>query len=156
ELQPVVPVVVYHGRARWQIATDFTELFTGPIALRPYWPSFRYELRDLSQYSDQEIRDTAWTRIALLVMKHIYDRDLAERLPSLFMLFRHLKDAGSALEYLRTVLIYLAAASDRITEPILAQAVQTALRDGGGDVMPTLVEKWIEQGRAEGREEGRE
>lgn len=51
QLPPVLPLVVYHGRGQWRIATDFGELFNGPEALRPYWPTFRYEVQDLGTYS---------------------------------------------------------------------------------------------------------
>jgi hypothetical protein len=53
-------------------------------------------------------------------------------------------------------LIYVAAANDRVTESDLATAVNTALPQRRGDIMPTLVEKWIEQGKQEGLELGLE
>ena len=31
-LPPIVPVVFYQGETRWQHATEFSELFTGPAA----------------------------------------------------------------------------------------------------------------------------
>lgn len=37
-LRPIVPVVVYHGRERWRVATEFGGLFDAPEALRAYWP----------------------------------------------------------------------------------------------------------------------
>ena len=43
-LRPIVPILVYHGRERWQVALDLGALFTGPEALRPFWPTFRYQL----------------------------------------------------------------------------------------------------------------
>jgi predicted transposase/invertase (TIGR01784 family) len=61
QLPVVVPLVVYHGKKRWRVATDFAELFNGPEALRPYWPAFRYELFDLTRYSDDEIRGEVFT-----------------------------------------------------------------------------------------------
>lgn len=49
-LRPIIPIVVYHGREKWRVATEFGELFTGPASLQPYWPQFRYELQDLSAF----------------------------------------------------------------------------------------------------------
>nr|MBP8292620.1 Rpn family recombination-promoting nuclease/putative transposase [Caldilineaceae bacterium] len=58
-LWPVIPVVVYHGAARWTVATDFQALFDLPAELKPYVPDYRYWLCDLSAYSDEEIKRTA-------------------------------------------------------------------------------------------------
>lgn len=85
-LAPIIPLVVYHGRRRWRVATDFGELFPGPEALRPYWPAFRYELQDLGRYQDDEIIGAVWERMALLLMKHIFDPRLHEYLPAIFTL----------------------------------------------------------------------
>lgn len=156
DLSPIIPVVVYHGQEKWRVATDFDEIFPGPAALRPYWPSFRYELTDLSTYSDAEIEGSAFLQIGLMVLKYIYDPNLGERLPALSALFRRLANTETALEYLRTVLIYVAAANDRVTESDLATAVDTALPQRRGEIMPTLVEKWIEHGKKEGLELGLE
>lgn len=59
DLRPIVPVVVYHGREKWQVATDFAGLFHGPEALRRYWPALAYDLQDLSALSDDEIHGAA-------------------------------------------------------------------------------------------------
>jgi predicted transposase/invertase (TIGR01784 family) len=153
-LRPIIPLVVYHGQGEWRAATNFGDNFPGPEPLRPYWPAFHYELTDLSTYSDAEIQGAALMQIGLLMMKHIHDPDLGQQLLQLTPLFRRLANAETALEYLRTVLIYVAAASDRVAEPDLAKAAQAALQERGGEIMPTLVEQWIEQGKREGLEQG--
>ncbi len=55
QLTPILPVVVYHGRAAWQVPLSFGELFTGAEPLRSYWPQFHYHLTDLSTYRDEQI-----------------------------------------------------------------------------------------------------
>jgi predicted transposase/invertase (TIGR01784 family) len=110
-LRPIVPIVVYHGRERWRVATDFGEMFVGAEALRPYWPSFHYHLQDLSALSDEEVRGQVHLQIALLVMKYIFDPALRGRLGEILTLFTELAEAQTALEYLRTVLYYACAES---------------------------------------------
>ena len=37
---PILPMVFYHGRTRWELDNRFDALFPGPEVMRPYWPSF--------------------------------------------------------------------------------------------------------------------
>ncbi len=60
---PVIPIVVYHGRVDWRVGLNSSDLFRGPEALRAYWPSFAYELCDLSAYSDEEIKGEVRLRV---------------------------------------------------------------------------------------------
>jgi predicted transposase/invertase (TIGR01784 family) len=86
-LRPIIPIVVYHGQERWRAATEFGGLFAGPASLQPYWPQFRYELQDLSTFSDEEIRGTVHLQIGLLVLKYIFDPALRGRLSDIFLMF---------------------------------------------------------------------
>lgn len=154
-LQPIIPVVVYHGQERWRVATDFGDLFTGDEALRPYWPQFRYELQDLSRLSDEEVRGAVHLQIGLLVLKYIFDPALRRHLPDIFMLFRELAESQTALEYLRTVLYYVGKAGRHLTPEEMVTVVQQTLADEGNEIMQTVADYWIEQGIEQGIERGR-
>jgi hypothetical protein len=53
-LPMVLPLVLYHGKARWRIPWSFSSLFAAPEVLKPYVPEFTYLLTDLSRFSDDE------------------------------------------------------------------------------------------------------
>jgi len=53
---------------------------------------------------------------------------------------------------LETLLRYIGSATDKIEEKDIKKAIKQI--EKGADIMPTLAEKWIEQGRMEGRMEG--
>ena len=93
-LPPVIPVVLYHGRARWTVATEFSALVRCPSVLAPYVPQFRYALTDLSRYSDDEIRGSAFLQVGLLALRHIFEGNLAQRLPRILKTLEAV--AGSA------------------------------------------------------------
>lgn len=154
-LRPIVPIVVYHGREPWPIATSFGGLFPGPTALQPYWPHFDYVLQDLSALSDEAVRGTVHLQIGLLVMKYIFDPALREHLGDIFLLFRDLSEAQSPLEYLQTVLYYVGNASRHLLPEEMITIVQKTLAEEGNDVMQTVADYWIEQGLEEGLEQGR-
>ncbi len=43
-LSPIIPVVVYHGRAKWKVGLEFQDLFDLPEALKGLLPGFRFLL----------------------------------------------------------------------------------------------------------------
>ena len=153
-LPPVIPVVVYHGRSKWKVGLDFHDLFDIPESLQEYTPDFKYLLCDLTQYSDEEIRGAVTLKTAFLLMKHIFAEDLADRLPGILKLLRDLLNKRSGLEYLETLLRYIASGSDQIREEEIERGVKEILREKGGDIMPTLAEQWIEQGIQQGIQQG--
>jgi len=55
KLPPVLPVTVYNGRARWQAATDISELIAPvPPPLAQYLPQARHLLLDLQRIGDED------------------------------------------------------------------------------------------------------
>jgi predicted transposase/invertase (TIGR01784 family) len=153
--RPILPLVVYHGRSRWTVATHFTALLDLPAELRPYVPEYHYWLCDLTQYSDAEIKGEVILRVALLLLKYIFRDDLAQRLGEILGLLRALSERQTGLEYLETILRYITGSTDRVSEAELRRVVIEVIEQGG-TLMPTLVEQWLERGRQEGLERGRE
>src|SRR5258708_23836737 len=70
----------------------------------------------------------------------------------------------SAMEYLRTVLLYLTGTNKHLTATELREAIVTSFPKQQGVVMSTLGEQWmqegmekgLQQGRQEGRQQGRQ
>jgi len=151
---PIIPVVIYHGESEWKIATEFTALFDVNPVLRPFVPGFSYHLCDISHHSDEEIRGEVMLRVGLLIMKYIFRQELPERLPGILALLRELLGRRSWLEYLETVATYLVRGADKLTEKEMGRAMASALSSAGGDLMPTIAERWLEQGRTEGERTG--
>lgn len=153
-LRPIIPIVVYHGHAKWNIATNFADLFNGSEALRPYWPAFHYEIQDLSIINDDEIRGEAQLQIGMLILKYIFDPQLRVRLGDILSLFNDLAETTTAVEYLLTVLYYIGNASKHLEPQDVAITIQALLDDGGSEIMQTVADYWIEQGVEQGIERG--
>ncbi len=148
---PIIPIVVYHGKSKWNAGPDFYELFDLPDGLQVYMPNFRYLLCDLSHRSDEEIKGTVTLRAAFLLLKHIFSDDLSNRLPEIFSLLKSLSDKQSGLEYLETILKYLASGTDRVGAEELKNVVTKIFEDKGEHIMPTLAEQWTQQGLQQGK-----
>ena len=153
----IIPVVVYHGATTWQVSRQFADGVVEAPALREFVPVCVYHLMDVSAYPDEELRGAVMLHTALLTLKYIFRNELRERLPGILGLLRSLEQSSSGLDYVTTLLRYLAqgAKADRLTAAELRQTVAATLT-GGGDLMMTIAEQWIQEGRREGRQEGRQ
>ena len=154
-LPPILAIVFYHGPRRWTIPTEFHTLFDLPQGLRDYVPQFRYWLVDLSRYSDEDLKVSVILRASLLLLKYIQRDDVTDHLPKVLTLWGELSRQETGLAYIETMLRYIAEATDKVEVEVLSRLVVDAMK-GADDLMPTIAEQWIKQGREEGREEGRE
>jgi len=155
-LPPALPVVFYHGARRWRVAKSFRGLVHCPEELVPYLPDFRYELCDLSTYADEDIRGQVLLRAALLALKYAVRPGLAEHLPAIFGLFHKLSRSQSGIESLETLLRYLVCASDDVDSDDLHRILERNLPGTGDELMPTIAERWVQQGLQQGHQLGRQ
>jgi len=70
-------------------------------------------------------------------------------------LLQELSEKRTLLDYLETPLRYLATATDTLSELDIGQALNEVLPMLEKNLMATLAEKWLEQGRQEGLTTGR-
>jgi len=138
----ILPIVLYHGRRQWHIATDFGSLFDIPPTLLDHLPDYRYLLTDLSAYTDAELRGGVLLQAALLVMKYIFRDELPDRLPGILGLLKDLPRQRSGLDYLHTVLRYLSRGTNTLNNEQLTQAVQHTFARGEAN-MSTIADEWM-------------
>ena len=150
KLSSIIPIVIYHGKARWKIDERFISLFKCPKEIECFIPDFSYALCDISRFSDEEIRGIVVLKSTLLLLKYILRDELREHLPKILGLLRELTGKKTGMEYLETVLTYVSRGTDKVDEEDVRCAVEEAFPQIGGDIMPTLAEKWIKQGLQQG------
>ncbi|HLC16616.1 MAG TPA: Rpn family recombination-promoting nuclease/putative transposase, partial [Thermodesulfovibrionia bacterium] len=148
-------IVVYHGKEKWSVGVNFQSLMKVPEAMRPFVPEFSCLLYDLGKYTDEEIKGAVILKVAILLMKHIFSKDLGEKLPEILGLLVEIMDKQTGLEYLQTILRYLSSAGEHLNKEEVREALTKTFVEQGGNLMATLAEQWIEEGRAEGKKEGR-
>ena len=155
KLSIIVPLVLYHGRARWKVNERFLSVFNGPAgALTEYIPDFRYVLYDLSQYSDEQIKGTVMARVTMLLLKHIFESDISSRLPGIFSLLKDLSEKQTGLQYFESLIKYIFSNVDDITVDQMQSIVSSALLEDKGDFIMTLAEKIRKEGLEQGLLEG--
>ena len=74
----IIPMVIYHGETKWKISPKFSDLIlnfdTLPEEVKQMIPDYRYQLYDLSQFSDEDIKGNAELMIALSVSRDIFKK----------------------------------------------------------------------------------
>ncbi|MCF6147393.1 MAG: Rpn family recombination-promoting nuclease/putative transposase [Candidatus Kuenenia sp.] len=154
----VIPVVLYHGQEKWK-HRRFSEYFACiDEALYRFIPEFEYLLTDLSNYSNEEIKDSAFRRvslqIAMLLMRNIYDEKyLEDKLKGFFEIGRQYFEEEEGLRFLESVIRYLYNASDIAEERVIDTLKE--ISEEGGKLSMTIAARLIEKGKMAGREEGR-
>ncbi len=147
-LPPVYTIVLYHGQSRWTAGHCFQDLIKPlPAALMPYVPQFCYDLHDISPHGDREIRGQVLTRLVLLALRYIYDKQPVERLRELVDLIQQIQDRTTALEVLECLLRYYVQATERVSEADACKVLQ--MLPEGEPLMQTFIDKYRQEGRQE-------
>ncbi|MEO1654631.1 MAG: Rpn family recombination-promoting nuclease/putative transposase, partial [Bacteroidota bacterium] len=154
-LVPIIPIVLYHGKRQWEqkpLAHFFGEqlglLLEGQLAR--FLPGFDYILADLSAYPDEEIKtlfSLVALQTALLIMKKIFDKTLAEEIQKIGDAFNELLETKSGEKFYRTILLYLYNGTTIDKQVIIMNMQKVSTKAGA------LAQSAAEQLRKEGKEE---
>ena len=152
----IIPLMLYQGDKSWRTGINFRDLFDYPKDTDLFIPDYQYVLWDASRYSDEEIKGEAILRVALLILKYIFKDDLRDRLSGILMLLKDISKKRTGLEYIETILKYVvnAAPTGNINYEDLKVAVDEALPDKGGEIMPTIADTLREEGMQQGMQQG--
>ncbi|MBK8046896.1 MAG: Rpn family recombination-promoting nuclease/putative transposase [Anaerolineales bacterium] len=151
---PILPIVIYHGADAWREPFAMAELFRGPETMRPYWPTFIYQLNNLTAPDQPALDGTLYLRVALLVLRAILKPDFLAQLPLLVKWLAQLTREYLAVEYVNTVLRYITSVRKDVTVPALRQALQAAAVEDKETLMTSWVEELIQQGELQGEQKG--
>ena len=132
----MIPLLICHARQEWPEDTVWlTSLLSGPVDdFAGYIPDFGFELYDLHRFSDDQIKGTIMNRVMLL-FKYIFKPELQHKLPEIFSLLQTLMKKQTGLQYLETVIRYLASVLDEdelSLRQIKEMAEQAISKETGG------------------------
>jgi hypothetical protein len=113
--------------------------------MKPFVPSFGYQLVDLSGPSDAEIKGRVLTRLVQLAMRWVFDAQPVERLRELLALIEQIEDRDTAVEVLESLLRYFVQGTQRVDEPTVRALLQQT--STGEPIMQTFIDRYIEQGQ---------
>ncbi|UCH94812.1 MAG: Rpn family recombination-promoting nuclease/putative transposase [Candidatus Aminicenantes bacterium] len=143
-LPPVIPLVLYHGKSKWNLGTHFSKLFNEPGPLKAFIPDFKYLLLDISHKSDKDIKGIPILQILLMTLKYIFKPTIKNKLPEIIQLFKEIKNKNTALDYLVTLINYLVSTAGNLDNEEIEITVSKEFSEGG-EIMATIAEKIIDK-----------
>jgi predicted transposase/invertase (TIGR01784 family) len=162
-LPMIIPMVMYHGLTPWTEPRLFDAMLDVPAGMRPavapYLIQFAYLLHDLSEISDDELRDgamlTALAKLATICLKHARtSTDFLKILTRWMDVAREVAGAPNGLSALAQVLCYVLKVNDHVGQEELKQLLEHEIGPEAKEAIVTAGQQLIEQGRQEGRREG--
>jgi predicted transposase/invertase (TIGR01784 family) len=156
---PVIPVVLYHGKKAWCPGTLSSRFKNLPDAVKPFIPDFEFVFVDLSAYSNgfikKSIFELASLRVALLIMKNIFDqKGLEHHLIQFLEIGRSYFQEEQGLKFLEAVVNYILQATEIETDKLVKSI--TCITEKGGEIAMTTAERLRQEGLQKGRQEGRQ
>ncbi|MDD3050920.1 MAG: Rpn family recombination-promoting nuclease/putative transposase [Candidatus Cloacimonetes bacterium] len=157
----IIPMVVCHGETKWKISPMFSDLIlnfdTLPEEVKQMIPNYRYQLYDLSQFSDEDIKGNAELMIALSVARDIFKKSGEEFLETIFKAARALEELDekeTGLQYFETCMRYILSSGPKLTKEQFNTVVKQleVTYKKGSELTMTLAEVLREEGRQEVRD----
>ena len=160
KLPIIVPLVLYHGKSKWNIGTNFINLFDDPPDdLKPYIPDFEYILYDLSQYTDEHIKQRAvYYACVLLAFKYVFgpEQKFLEKIREGLELISSIIDQETGIKALIPLFKYVFNVVGNNCDIEDIKKIITPVSDKKEELIMTLAESLINQGMERGIERGME
>ncbi|WP_207423150.1 Rpn family recombination-promoting nuclease/putative transposase [Desertivirga brevis] len=148
QLSPIIPVLFYHGKQKWEYHTS-AELF-GDLQkeLLPYIPDFQYIYHNLPELPDKDLRglENRFLAASLLILKYSFDKDW---LQGNFTAVLSIGLAEGSHDLKQALLLYFLGRME-LPEEQVKQVIQELPSSIQEDVMSTY-ELILEKGRMEER-----
>lgn len=154
-LRIIIPLVFYHGEEKWTIPQSFSDQFNVDEEVKKILLNYRYVLFDTEHWdfekeTNEELKDNVFLLTSLVLMKSAFKKDL-ETIKKIFK-FWHEKGFTKDKDKMLFFLLYISATKDMSQDTIKKIFEESKIE--GGDLMPTLAQRWIEQGKQAGIQEG--
>ena len=141
-LTPIIPFIFYHGKTKSKLKYNFKDYFKSNSSIDNYLMDFKFIIFDTTKIKNHDIINSInnlYLSASLLLMKNIF-KDIQELKPILKEIVRLEDDRVIRLfEYIV------------VNKDIEKEELKEIISDIKGEkTMPTLAQRWLEEGKAEG------
>lgn len=145
-LRPIIPIIFYHGWTPYNLPDNFVDYFEVPEVKKKYPIDFEVILFDTGRYGDELLLkncNNLYLCASLSAIKHIFDELKDLKISIIPVLKRESEDK------LLLLLEYLVSGKD-----IKEEDLNNIFEEIGGENMPSLAQRWIDQGLQQGLKQG--
>ncbi|RRD95876.1 Rpn family recombination-promoting nuclease/putative transposase [Clostridiales bacterium COT073_COT-073] len=154
ELQPIVPIVIYEGKNKWeypQIGKHFEKIPEKWQRFLPYYESLFYDFS--MERALERLPENVYLKNYIQMIRLVYEPDKKKLIQELVEAFSMISDDEILIEIFRRAVLFV----DYVKRNEWEESIVEVLK--GEEIMPNVIELWEEQlmekGRVEGRAEGR-
>jgi recombination-promoting nuclease RpnB len=112
-----------------------------------------FQLVDLGEIDDEQLRQHAWSGVMEFALKHIYARDILPHLKNITDIMHQLAQADGQ-NYVEIVLQYLLKRGELSDKDAFFALIDTEISPKVGENIMSLAEQLRQEGRQEGKQEG--
>lgn len=155
KLPLVYPMVIYNATIPHNAPRNFYELFEFPEIAKNILES-PFALDDLTQVEDEELKKTIWGGTLRFFMKYVRRRQLIDLLKQISLSLKQIYISNKGEDFLHSILCYNKVEELEIDEQEKLSELLIDITDKqtAGNLMGTLAQAWMEEGRQEGKQEG--
>ncbi|MEI6096179.1 MAG: Rpn family recombination-promoting nuclease/putative transposase [Gammaproteobacteria bacterium] len=149
----IYPLVVYHGRP-CKFTTDIRDLVDAPRELVDSYFLKPFQLLDLNQISDADLKKNIWSGVMGFTLKHIFERDMLPFLQEFAPILR-VVDQNHGQNYLGLVLQYIVQSAELSDKNAFFELINTHISEETGEKIMTLAEQLKLEGEIRGELKGK-
>lgn len=156
ELPIIIPMVIYHGKEKWNIKTDLRDMIPGFYELPSYFkervPVFKYDFFNIAEYKESDFEK--FTRLTVMMMKafkYAFEEDVEVVLRNFLLALEEVREEESletVIYYGEIYLKYIELTNKELSEEDIMEEINK-LEGKGGSVTMSILQKREEKGRQE-------
>lgn len=151
KLPLIIPLVFYNGSEKYDGPKDIKDLIAAPSELIDAFLLKPFELIDLNEISDAEMKDRKWAGVLEFLMRHIHEKEALNYIQSLMDFIRFVFKEGAT--DLGTVVLKYFLCQSKTANPVeLTKTLKMGLTEDSkmGTLIDYLVEEkkgaWLQEG----------
>ncbi len=160
EIPIIIPMIIYHGKEKWNLKTDLREMISGFKELPEYFkervPVFKYDFYNIGEYKERDFAKlTGLTAMMLKAFKYAFEEDLEIVLRNFLLALEEVKNEEpleTLIYYGEIYLKYIELTNSEISEEDIKEQIKKL--DGKGTVTMSILQKREEIGMQKGIEQG--
>ena len=144
----IFPLVIYHGKP-YQFEQDINNLVDAPKELVDRYFLKPFQLVDLNEIADEELKQHMWSGVMEFSLKHIFERDMLPFLREIAPTLKTLVHQGGD-DFIGVVLQYIIESAEISDNDALIELINTNVSYEIGEKIMTPAEKWRQEGELRG------
>ena len=147
----ILPLVIYHGRP-YQFKRDINDLVDAPKDLVDQYFLKPFQLVDLNEIKDEELKQQMWSGAMEFALKHIFERDMLPYLREIAPVFKKIVRQGGD-DFIGIVLQYIIESAELSDKIAFIELINTNISYEIGEKIMTVKEQWKQEGELKSKME---